>query len=219
MSVDQKLNLLLSKVTQLDRFILQKQGEHRSLLSLRDNLTTQVETESQKAVLFEKVSLVVQKLSELSRVETLDKVATIVTVALQDIKDPSLSFKINYTVERGQPVADFVIHDSKLQMDLDIMNSCGGTLADLVELPLKVSLLLKWQPRLAKILILDESFKHVSAADRPALANFIRQLSEKLGLQIILVTHSTELASHAHRVFSVHHNGKSSEVKLEKSSD
>lgn len=212
MNTTQRLNLLLAKFNQLDRALLQQEGERKALLSVQDQLSAQLTQERNKIILYEKVGVVVQKLTEISRRDTLDKVASIVSVALQEIKDPTLTFKINYKVERNQAIAEFLIHDSKLQRDMDPLQSCGGTLIDLIELPLKVSLLLKWSPQLAKVLILDESFKFVSTADRPKLASFIRQLAENLGLQIILITHSPEVASTAHQVFKVVHDGTQSKV-------
>lgn len=207
-----QLSNLQSRFSQLDRKLTLKEGEHTAILQHKQQLEKQIDDHRHNIVLSEKVGIVVQKLTELSRKETLDKVAAIVTTALQDVKDPNLSFKINYKIERGQSVAEFVIYNSKLGQEMGIMESCGGTIADIVEFALKVSLLLKWQPQLAKIFILDEAFKHVSPEDRPKLANFVKLLSEKLELQIILVSHSPEVTQDAHKVFYVTHDGTKSEV-------
>lgn len=213
----QQLDYLLNSYNRLDRLLLQKEGEHKAVQSVKDRVSKEVTQKKQEADLYEKVVVVVQKLTEISRKETLDKVAAIVTTALQEVKDPDLSFKINYKTERSQAVAEFVIYNSKLKLELDPVQSCGGTLIDIIEFALKVSLLLKWKPQLSKVLILDEAFKFVSAVDRPAMAQFVKQITEKLGIQLILVSHSSELMLDAHKVFSVSHNGIESAITVETS--
>lgn len=209
------LNQLLNKYQDFDRTLLRQEGEYSSLVQRQQKLDQEIKSQKERIDVYEKALIVTQKLTELSRQETFDKIASIITTALQDIKDPTLTFKINYKLERNQPTTEFVVFNTKYKTEMDVMASCGGTIVDLVEFPLKVSLLLKWQPQLSRILVLDESFKHVAAVDRFALANFIHQLSERLGLQIILVSHSDELTAHAHRVFKVSHDGTKSNVTEE----
>jgi DNA repair exonuclease SbcCD ATPase subunit len=212
MNLTQKLRTLLDNFNRVDRFVLQKEGENKAFLEQKKQLESHVISKKDEIILCEKVSLLVQKLTELSRKETLEKIATIVTKALQDVKDPTLEFKINYKMERNQSIAEFAILDNKLKTELDIFDSCGGTIADLVEFALKISLLLKWQPQLSKILILDESFKFVSIQDRYKLGKFIQELSNKLGIQIILISHSQELIEFADKVYRVEHDGTQSLV-------
>lgn len=212
-----QLDYLLNSHRQLDRLLLQKEGEHKAILSTKVELEKQVSLKKQEAELLEKVVAVVQKLTEISRKETLEKVAAIVTTALQEVKDPNLSFRINYKTERSQAVAEFVVYNSKLKAEMDPIESCGGTLVDIIEFALKISLLLKWQPQLSRVLILDEALKHVSAVDKPAMAQFVRKVTEKLGIQLILVSHSSELISDAHKVFSVSHDGVQSHITVENS--
>lgn len=206
------LTSLVTQFTKLDRLLLQREGEYKALNSMKTRLRAEIDHEKAQAALYEKTTIVVQKLTELSRQENLDKIAAIVTKAIQDVKDPTLSFRINYKVERNQPAVDFVIFNSRFNVEQNIKLSCGGTLEDLAEFPLRVSLLLKWRPKLGQLLIFDEAFTQVSKQDRPAFASFIRQLSEELNLQIILITHSTDLVSYAHKVLKVEHDGQKSSI-------
>lgn len=208
---------LQTKLHQLDRSLLQREGQYRAILESKTEIESEIQENKKKIELLERVAAVVQKLTEISRKDTLDKVAAIVSTAIQEVKDPNLSFKINYKLERNQAVADFMVYNKKLKAEMDIFESCGGTIADIVEFTLKVSLLLKWQPKLARVLVMDEQLKHISAVDKPAMARFVRQVSERLGIQIILVSHSAEFISSAHKVFSVSHNGTKSIVEVEES--
>lgn len=160
-----------------------------------------------------KTSQFLQTLSDVTRQQIIDRISTIVTDALQKIKDPNLEFKMILSTGRNQVDVAFVVKEKNTGHELDIIHSSGGTIADLITFPLKVSLLLKWSPQLSRIMLMDEQFKFVAAQDREPLAEFIRQISEKLNLQILLVTHMPELTARAHRVFGVTKKGSKSTIE------
>lgn len=151
----------------------------------------------------EKSSLFLQSLSDTARVQIVEKISGLVTEVLQAVKDKNLTFKMELGTERGQPDLTFFVVDSIAGKEMDVLESCGGGVADLVSFALRVSLLLKWKPSLERVLICDEQLKFVSVQDQELAGEFIRKLSEQLGLQIIFISHSKTLAEKAHRVFEV----------------
>lgn len=215
MLINHQLGSLSNDYDQLNRVVTQKEGESLFVSRQKEQVELNLKQNKEKIILIDKTIAFAQKFTELSRRETLDKMSFLVTTALQEIKDKNLSFKVNYDKKRNQAVADFLIHSDLLNKDMGIMESCGGTIFDLCEVVLRISLLLKWKPSLSRIFILDESFKHVSPQDRPKLAQFIHELSEKLGLQIILISHSQEITEGAHKVFKVSYDGIKSTVMVE----
>jgi DNA repair exonuclease SbcCD ATPase subunit len=50
---------------------------------------------------------------------------------------------------------------------------------------------------------MDEPLKFLSVDRQEYASAMIKQLSERLGLQFIIVTHEEELAAHADKTFSV----------------
>lgn len=159
-----------------------------------------------------KASLFLQTLSDQTRQMIVDRISSIVTDALQKVKDPNLEFKMVLSTDRNQVDVEFVVLDKVTKHEYDIVNSCGGSIADIISFPLRVSLLLKWEPALSRILILDEAAKFVSVVDQEPLGEFVRQVSERLGVQTIFVTHSPVVAGKAHKVFEVSRQGGESKV-------
>ena len=190
-----------------------KLGKRESINAQINKLQQRLLDIDQETQIMTKVSLFLQSLSDQTRQQIVDKISAIVTDALQKIKDPNLEFRMNLSTERNQTDLKFTVLDKNTNQEFDILNSYGGTIADIVTFPLRVSLLLKWEPALSKIIVMDEAFKFVSVADQEALAEFVKQISEKLGLQILLVTHSQTIASKAHKVFTVAKSGSVSEIK------
>ena len=207
------LNTLKSLYQSLNNDLHVKLGERDTLqkkLEASKNRVVEIEQTADKLT---KTSQFLQTLSDVTRQQIIDRISTIVTDALQKIKDPNLTFKMVLSTGRNQVDVSFVVVEKDTGKELDIIHSSGGTIADLITFPLKVSLLLKWSPQLSRLMLMDEQFKFVAAQDREALAEFIRQISEKLNLQILLVTHMPELTARAHRVFGVTKKGSKSLIE------
>ena len=148
-------------------------------------------------------SIFLQSLSDTARIQVTEKISNLVTEVLQAVKDPNLEFRMVLGVERGQPDLKFVLYDAVTQTEMSILDSCGGGVADLVAFSIRISFLLKWAPKLEKILIVDEALKFVSIQDQELAGEFIRKLSEQLDLQIIFISHSKILAEKSHKCFEV----------------
>lgn len=150
-----------------------------------------------------KASLFLQSLSDQTRLQVLDKISGIVTDALQTVKDKNLVFQMQLVVKANQPTLEMGILDKLSGQTYDVLTSFGGGICDIVSLALRVALLVKWQPSLSRVLILDESCKHVAQKDQELLAEFVKKLSEALNCQFIWISHSEVLQQAAHKIFEV----------------
>ena len=76
-------------------------------------------------------------------------------------------------------------------MEVDPQKSCGGGVNDIISLVLKIIFIyLKGSTR---ILILDESLKFLSRNYLEQASSFISDISKRMNLQLILVSHKPEL--------------------------
>jgi chromosome segregation ATPase len=157
-----------------------------------------------------KASLFLQSLSDQTRLQVLDKISGIVTDALQTVKDKNLVFQMQLVTKANQPTLEMNILDKLTGQTYDVLTSFGGGICDIVSLALRVALLVKWQPSLSRVLVLDEACKHVAQKDQELLAVFVRKLSEALNCQFIWISHSNILQQAAHKTFEVtKHDGQS----------
>lgn len=206
------LSELEDKWKDIDDDVKVRIGKQEVLLSKMATCNARLKEIESRTAIITKTSEFLQTLSDTTRKQIIDKISMIVTDALQKVKDPNLEFKMVLSTERNQIDLKFLIKDTVTQNEYDIINSCGGSIADIVSFPLRVSLLMKWEPELSKLLILDEQFKYVSLADQEPLAEFVSQLSNKLGLQTLLITHSEKISSKADKVFKVFQKNRISQV-------
>ena len=188
-------------------------GKVGSLKTLKQQIVTHQEELAQltaKEDITLKASLFLQSLSDQTRLQVLDKISGIVTEALQTVKDKNLVFTMQLVTKANQPTLEMGILDKLSGQTYDVLTSFGGGICDIVSLALRVALLVKWQPSLSRVLILDEACKHVAQKDQELLAVFVRKLSEALNCQFIWISHSDILQQAAHKIFEVtKHDGLS----------
>lgn len=204
---------LQQKYRALNNNLHQRLGRRETLVAKIEQNKKKLKSIDEEIEVLTKASTFLQTLSDETRKDILDKISGIVTDALKKVKDPTLEFRMNLSTERNQVDVQFTVFDETTKQEYNILDSCGGSIADIITFPLKVALLTKWEPALSKVMILDENFKFVSVADQEPLGEFVRQVAERLGVQIIQVTHSPVIASKAHRIIEVSKQGSKSKIE------
>jgi DNA repair exonuclease SbcCD ATPase subunit len=193
----------MNSLQNLKNLFNQKLGKLNAVTNSLNTCENRIKELELNEDMISKASLFLQSLSDTARIQVIEKISGLVTEVLQAVKDKNMEFKMVLGTERNQPDLKFYVVDKLTGKEFDVLESCGGGIADLVSFALRISLLLKWQPKLERILIVDEALKFVSVSDQELAGEFVRKLSEQLGLQIIFISHSKTLAEKAHRCFEV----------------
>jgi hypothetical protein len=126
-------------------------------------------------------------------------VEAMTTQALRAIFGPQYSFALKPGERGGQATLELRIRKARPdgQVDEDgVTDAHGGGLAAVVGYVLRLVMLLL-TPELRRILLLDEPFAQVSVFHEAAVAEFVREVSDRTGLQQLLVTHSPAYAGYA----------------------
>jgi ABC-type iron transport system FetAB ATPase subunit len=197
------MNNLIQKFNSLKDLFNRKLGNYEATKQRLNMVEEQVINLTTKEDNLKKASIFLQSLSDTSRVQTIDKISQIVTDALQTVKDKNLEFKMQLNVERNQPSLEMKILNKLNGQEYSILDSFGGGISDIISMTLRIALLVLWKPKLSKVLILDEVGKFISVKDQELLAEFIKQISNKLGIQFVWITHSEVLTKVASKVFEV----------------
>jgi ABC-type iron transport system FetAB ATPase subunit len=143
--------------------------------------------------LYSKVAITLASIGETRQADAQHTIEELVTRGLQAIfQDKNLVFNVVQTQRGKTPEIKFLVNSRGLNgasVETDIMDARGGGLAAVVGFLLRLVVMLLDSKVAEPILILDESFSHVSAEYEQPLVDFIVQLVEKTNCQIILVTH------------------------------
>lgn len=150
---------------------------------------------------YARAAAVLTRVGEDRQADAQAKIEALVTQGLHTIFSDDLSFHLVPTVRGNRPEVDFVVRSSLdgATVDTAVMDARGGGLAATVGFLLRLVVLLLSRDRQDTVLFLDETFAHVSADYEPRLAEFLRFLVDKTGVQIVLVTHSDAYSDLADR--------------------
>jgi DNA repair exonuclease SbcCD ATPase subunit len=130
------------------------------------------------------------------------QIEELVTRGLQVIFDESISFHLIQSVKGNAAQVDFIIRSASspefggIVVETPVLEARGGGMVVVVAFMLRLIVLLL-TPGARRALFLDEPFGMVSAGYEPRVAEFLREVCDKTGAQIVMITHSnayTDLA-------------------------
>lgn len=180
-------------------------GQANALRAREEELLAEMVRLSADIVSHEKATTLLNSIGEEKQYAAQEAIEQLVTRGLQTIFDDSLSFHILQSVKARRAEVSFVVRSTLSDgsvVDTDVMDARGGGLAATVGFLLRlVVMLLKTDTRTDNVLVLDETFAHVSDEYLPSLGEFLRKIVDKTGVQIILVTHQPEFVEHADKVY------------------
>lgn len=207
------ISTLSARIRNRRRELDSQQGEARIVLSRLEEFGKELGELSDGIVIYERVNTLLNSIGEKRQYAAQGAIEQLVTRGLQTIFDESLSFHIMQDVKARRAEVTFVVRTTLQdgsKVDTDVMNARGGGLAATIGFLLRlVVLLLRDEGKRDIFMVLDETFAHVSAEYLEGLRDFIRQIVDKTGVQVLMVTHQPEFAEAADKVYRLSlSNGK-----------
>jgi len=145
-----------------------------------------------------------------------DEVEALITLAVRSVYGPQYAFKMEFGTANKFECNIFVEEDGELFKPED---ENGGGVLDVLSFALKVVFWASEANRTRNVLILDEPMKFTGDLLQLAV-DMIKEISRRLNIQVILITHDdllAKMADTAYRVTKV--KGKSQLVLLRKEKD
>lgn len=186
--------------SQLDKI----DGEVSALQRDETSLRHEIETLTLDSDTLEKANALLLSVSEDKQEQTQDQIERLVTRGLQLVFDSSLTFHIVASIRGKSSVIDFVVrttYDAQI-VETPVMDSRGGGLAAVVGFLLRfVVIMLSRGPRSSNLIVLDETFAHVSEEYLAPMGQFLKEMVEKSGMQVIMVTHQPQFMEYADKIY------------------
>jgi len=135
-----------------------------------------------------------------------DQIESILSEAVSIIYGPSYSVALNYDVKNNRSsVVIELLQKTKLGEIRREMDGFGGGVSDVISVPLRLMVLLSAKMN-SPICILDECYKHMDLEKIDAVGEFLKDLTEKLGIQLIFCSHHESMKDVANSVWIVSKN-------------
>jgi DNA repair exonuclease SbcCD ATPase subunit len=139
-------------------------------------------------------------------------VASMCTLMLQSVFGEEYRLEIDFVVKRNKSEASLKVYKDDIELSLKDEETGGGVI-DIVALAMRLSMWSLKSPRSAPVFIMDEPLKNVSKDKLPLVGKVLRELCEKLDLQLVMVSHEDSLIEMADRAYRVLLEGKTSRVE------
>lgn len=205
---------LLNRLNCLEKNFQRVSFYKESLDKKLSELESEENSYKYKIELRQKESEIFKRWLEDSLEKSINSMADVSTSALKHIiYDQNLNFKILQEPKYNRIAMKFILEDSDSSgiTQGDPVSSYGGGAAVVISLVLRLAIMARL--KMANLLLLDESMVALNNAYVPSAASFLRQISEEIGINILMVTHNSEFLSHAHVSYEGY---KDSSLKLKK---
>lgn len=147
------------------------------------------------------------------------RIEELVTHGVQTIFGDDMTFHVISEQKANRSEVTFSLRSSMGEqvVETPILDARGGGVAAVVGFLLRLIVTLLREER--PLLVLDETFAQLSAEYEPRLAEFLRELVDQTGVQIVMVTHSEAFSEHADRVYRFGQKNGVTTVSLEAGTD
>ena len=178
----------------------QMNGQRLLLIEQRDKCIIEKEAAESYYANALAARTIVQNVAEATQNKLEYHISSLVTAALRAVFPDPYSFELRFVQRRNKTEADLVFIKNGNETD-DLLNTAGGGAVDVASFALRVALwsITKSRP----VLIMDEAFKFLSVDLQGKASEMLKEISDKLGLQIILVSHLPQIISAADNVIMV----------------
>lgn len=207
---------VLQRASAAEREYHQTLGLHRAVTSQIATLEEQIATAHSVADAHRKAAAFLTQHGDERESAVHALIENLVSQGLQHVFGEDLQFVVAQKVSGSRTVVDFQIVSQygNERIATPVMSARGGGVAAVSGFLLQVVVMLLTDA--PKVLFLDETFAQVSAEYEPQLAEFMSQLADNLGLQIVMVTHSDAYEGHADASWRISiKDGKTQAVKVQ----
>lgn len=185
-------------------------GRREQLLSSLRKAKKELEERKSLAETILQAQTLVQIVAKETQEQLQYKVAGLVTLALQHVFPDPYVFVIRYENKRGRTEASMVVERNGVE--IDPLTEAGGGVVDVIAFALRLVMWRLMTRKTRAVFILDEPFRFVSRDLQPRVARMLKDLSEKMHVQMIIVSHEEELIEYADRVYKIERRRGVSEV-------
>ena len=166
----------------------------------RDDVVFRLKNNQDYLIHLENAQVLLQQVAKETQEQLKIHIEDIVQLALDAVFPDKYVFEIQFNIAYGKTTAELVFVDKLSGYNIDPMIASGGGVVDICALALRVAC---WtlSRGIDNVLIMDEPLKFLSRDLREKAGLMLKFLSQKIGLQIIMITHLPELIDMADQVF------------------
>ncbi len=200
----------MNQIQELRNQLERKKGKRDQIESSVGNLTARISKDTRELRRHEEAREILRAVGLETQQQLQYHISDITSLALEAV------FPDPYEL-----VAEFVQRRNKTECDLyfvragnrmNPLDASGGGAVDVAAFALRIAAWSMQSPKRRNVIMMDEPLKNLSQDKQERASQMIKELSDRLGLQFIIITHETILAEYADKVFNMRLRKKVSRV-------
>jgi len=177
--------------------LTRKQGQQQKIDNDLINIEGDIVQLKEDVHYTEKARIIIQKVAKATQAELEYYISELVTLAFASVFPDPYQFGVAFEEKRGKTECRMrFLRDGH---EVNPLSGSGGGPLDIASTTLQFTI---WSLNKTRAIIgLDEPFRFLSRDLQPKAGEMLKEVSKKLGLQILMVTHSEDLAACADKGF------------------
>lgn len=154
----------------------------------------------------EEARALVQRAAQMTQDQVRYHITELGTTALQAVFEDQIQLDLQFQEQRDKTVANLRFLRGDGLVGVDPVDADSGGACDVAAEALRDSLWYLRRPRTRAVMVRDEPFKNINDPSREMqrrAAEMVRQISDRLGIQFLVVTMLPELEDVADKVFEI----------------
>lgn len=183
--------------TEIDK----RKGKKEQIEENLSEVKKQKDKLKRRQINIEQAQKIIQTVAKQTQQELEYHISELVSLALSAVFDDPYSLNLEFVEKRGKTEAEITFE--RAGEKISPIQASGGGAVDVASFALRVALWNLRRRATRNTIVLDEPMKFLSKNLLPKAGEMIKELSEKLGLQFIIVSHLKELVDSADKVFEI----------------
>ncbi len=180
------------------------QGEYSLLKDIQSNSKVLIEKNKEDEVTYTEAVELLSLVQKVTRDKIKNSFENIVTQALNYIyESDEYSFHLEFSRRGNLQELDMAVQTPDKPESLDLLKTDAGGTKNIVSLALRIVLMEVASPRIQGFVISDESFANLSRNNRERACQFLKEINQKMGRQIIIITQHEEMLESADKLIEV----------------
>jgi len=193
--------VVIEEIKELRNRLEQLKGEKNQLLTQIKQYRQQLRELKQQIIQYEKAREIIREVGLKTQQQLQYHISDITSLALEAVFDDPYTLKVEFVQRRNKTECDLLfVRNGK---EIDPLEASGYGAVDIAAFALRVASWSMKTPKTRNTIILDEPMLSLSEDRQPLASRMLKEISERLGIQFIIVTHKELLTEYADKIFIV----------------
>ena len=191
----------MSSVTELRNKLERQKGKKFQIEKNLLNAQTELKQKTRSLHQHEQAREIIRQVGLKTQQSLQFHISDITSLALDAVFPNPYALAVEFVQRRNKTECD--LYFTRDGNKIDPLTASGVGAVDVAAFALRIASWSMASPRTRPVIILDEPFTHLSQDLQEQASIMLKEISQRLGIQFIIVTHEQVLASYADRIFEV----------------